>query len=169
MDAVMTRLSRLEDAQKATVDSCLEEFTHSVKSPMFMKDHAQDRLLNLKMVAEEANHPKNGFFQAVFRVLRENTGATDGQFKKYLKGLLGDKDHKKVLESIAKVDKAMRISSPPATRGFSYYRGAGRVNRSLVQCYYCYQFDHYQNSCPLCLPRSAGSSPLPKRQIFRST
>ena len=40
MDAVMTRLSRLEDAQKATVDSCLEEFTHSVKSPMFMKDHA---------------------------------------------------------------------------------------------------------------------------------
>lgn len=93
----------------------------------------------------------------------------DGQFKKYLKGLLGNKDHKKVLESIAKVDKAMRISSPPATRGFTYYRGAGRVNRSLVQCYYCYQFGHYQNSCPLCLPRSAGSSPLPKRQIFRST
>lgn len=62
--------------------------------------------------------------------MRENTGATDGQFKKYLKGLLGDKDHKKVLESIAKVDKVMRISSPPATRGFSYYRGAERVNRS---------------------------------------
>ena len=46
--------------------------------------------------------------------MREKTGAMDGQFKKYLKVLLGDKDHKKVLESIAKVDKAMRISSPLA-------------------------------------------------------
>ena len=111
------------------------------------------------MVAKEANHPKIGFFEAVFRALREKTGATDGQFKKYLKVLLGDKDHEKVLESIAKVDKAMRISSPLATRGFSYYRGAERVNCSSVQCYYCYQFGHYQNSCPLHLLRRAGFNP----------
>ena len=132
MDAVMTRLRRFEDAQKATVDSCLEEFRHLIKSPMFTKDRALDRLLNLKMVAKEANHPKSGFFEAVFRALREKTGATDVQFTKYLEVLLGDKDHETVLESIAKVDKAMRISSPPASRGFSYYRGAGRVNRSSV-------------------------------------
>ena len=51
-DAVMTRLQRLEDAQKATVDSCLEEFRHLIKLPMFTKDRALDRLLNLKMVAK---------------------------------------------------------------------------------------------------------------------
>ena len=97
MDAVMTRLRRLEDAQTATVDSCLEEFRHLIKSPMFTKDRALDRLLNLKMVAKEANHPKSGFFEAVFRALREKTGAMDdGQFTKYLEVLLGDK------ESIAK-------------------------------------------------------------------
>ncbi|CAH3025670.1 unnamed protein product [Porites evermanni] len=44
MNAVMTRLRRLEDGQKATVDSCLEEFRHLVKSPMFTKDRALDRL-----------------------------------------------------------------------------------------------------------------------------
>lgn len=53
MDAVMTRLCRLEDAQKATV-----EFRHLIKAPMFMKNRALDRLLNLKMVAKEANHPE---------------------------------------------------------------------------------------------------------------
>lgn len=164
MDAViMIRLRRLEDAQKATVDSCSEEFRHLIKSPLFTKDRALDRPLNLKMVAKEANHPKSGFLEAVFRALREKTGATDVQFTKYLEVLLGDKDHEKVLESIAKVDKAMRISSPPAFRGFSYYRGAGRVNRSSVQCYYCYQFGHYQNSCPLRLRQRAGSGLPPKR------
>ena len=86
----------------------------------------------------------SGFFETVFRALREKTGVTDDQFTKYLEVLLGNKDHEEVLESIAKVDKAMRISSPPASRRFSYYRGTGRVNRSSVQCYYCYQFDHYQ-------------------------
>ena len=77
MDAVMIRLRRLEDAQKATVDSCLEEFRHLIKSPLFAKDSALDRLLNLKMVAKEANHPKSDFFEAVFRALREKTSATD--------------------------------------------------------------------------------------------
>ena len=91
MDAVMTRLRRLEDAQKATVDSCLEEFRHLIKSPMFTKDRALDRLLNLKMVAKEANHPKSGFFEAVFRALREKTGATDDQFTKFQEVLLGDR------------------------------------------------------------------------------
>ena len=161
MDAVMIRLRRLEDAQKATVDSCLEEFRHLIKSPLFTKDRALDRLLNLKMVAKEVNHPKSGFFEAVFRALREKTGATDVQFTKYLEVLLGDKDHEKVLESIAKVDKTMRISSPTASRGFSYYTGAGRVNR-----YYCYQFGHYQNSCTLRLPQRAASCPPPKRGRF---
>ena len=105
------------------------------------------------MVAKEANHPKTGFFEAVFRALRENTGAMDDQLKKYLEVLLGDKDHKKALESIATADKAMRISSPLATRRFSYYRGAGHVNRSSVQCYYCYQFP----CCP-----EGGLRPFPR-------
>ena len=104
------------------------------------------------MVAKEANHPKTGFFEAVFRALRQNTGGMDDQLKKYLEVFVGDKDHEKVLESMATADKAMRIS-PPATRGFSYYRGAGRVNRSSFQCYYCYQFP----CCP-----GGGLRPFPR-------
>ena len=45
MNAAMTRFRRLEDGQNATVDSCLEKFRQLVKSPMFTKDRALDRLL----------------------------------------------------------------------------------------------------------------------------
>ncbi|KAK3705581.1 hypothetical protein QZH41_008451 [Actinostola sp. cb2023] len=148
LEDMMERLKKLENAQKATVDSCLDELRHLVKSPMFSKDRALDRLLNLKMVAKEDKHPKSGFFEAVLRALREKTSGTDEQFKQYLEVLWGDKDHEKVLETMAKVDKAMRLSLPRATRGYSSYRGRGRVDRALVQCYYCRQFGHYQNFCP---------------------
>ena len=46
---VVKRLKKLEDAQKATVDSCIDEIRHLVKSPMFTKDRALDYLLNLKI------------------------------------------------------------------------------------------------------------------------
>ena len=53
------------------------------------------------MVAKESNHHKPGFY--------------DDQFERYLEVLLGDKDHKKVLEMMLEVDKAMRSSvSRPA-------------------------------------------------------
>ena len=57
------------------------------------------------------------------------------------------------LEEFRHLVKAMRIPSPPATRRFSYYRGAGRVNRSSVQCYYYYQFP----CCP-----EGGLRPFPR-------
>ena len=86
------------------------------------------------------------------KIVREKTAATDDQFKEVLGGF-------------GKVDKAMRISSPPATRDFGYYWGAGR-DRTSVQCYYCFQFGHYQNSCQLRLSRRAGSDPPPLRGRF---
>ena len=48
------------------------------------------------MVAKEANHPKSGFFEAVFQALRKKTGMRDDQVTKYLEVLLGYKDHEKV-------------------------------------------------------------------------
>ena len=59
---VVKRLKKLEDTQKATVDSCIDEIRHIVKSPMFTKNRALDYLLNLKIVAKEATNSRSGFF-----------------------------------------------------------------------------------------------------------
>ena len=99
--------------------------------------------------------------------MREKIGVTDDQFKKYLQVLLGDKDEEKVLESMTKVDKAMRTSSPRPTRMFS--RGRGRANSVSVECYYCHQYGHYQSYCPTRLARGSGSAPSAKGALLQDS
>jgi len=109
---VMRRLEALENSQKASVQSALEELKHFIKMPMFNKEKALDYLINLKTVAKESNNPKSRFFNAVLQAMKDKIGLPDSQFQQYLQVLLGDKDHEKVLDSIAKVDKAMRVAVP---------------------------------------------------------
>lgn len=103
-----------------------------------------DYLINLKIVAKESNHPKSGFFNAVLQAMKDKIRVRDSQFQQYLQVRLGDKDHEKVLDSIAKVDKAMRVAAP---RPFAA-RGRGRGGRASVRCFACNQFGHYQSYCP---------------------
>jgi len=141
---VMQRLEALENSQKASVESVLEELQHFIKMPMFNKEKALDYLINLKIVAKESNHPKSGFFNAVLQAMKDKIRVPDSQFQQYLQVLVGDKDHEKVLDSIAKVDKAMRVAAP---RPFAA-RGRGRGGRASVRCFACNQFGHYQSYCP---------------------
>lgn len=141
---VMWRLEALENSQKASVESALEELQHFIKMPMFNKEKALDYLINLKIVAKESNHPKSGFFNAVLQAMTDKIRVPDSQFQQYLQVLLGYKDHEKVLDSIAKVDKAMRVAAP---RPFAA-RGRGHGGRASVRCFTCNQFRHYQSYCP---------------------
>ena len=136
-DEVLQRLKRLEESQKASVDSTLADIRLLLKAPSFSKDQALDLLLNLKMVAKETNHPRAGFFDAAFRSLREKSVSPVVQFRKYMEVILGDKDQEKVLDMMSKVGKSMRLSTP----GFNRVpeRGRGHSFRS-VQCYHCRHF-----------------------------
>ena len=131
---VMRRLEALENSQRASVESALEELQHFIKMPMFNREKALDYLINLKIVAKEWNHPKSGFFNAVLQAMKDKTRVPDSQFQQYLQVLLGDKDH----------DKAMRVTAP---RPFAA-RGRGRGGRASVRCFACNQFGHYQSYCP---------------------
>ena len=160
----MRRIKKLEDAQKATVDSSLEEIRHFLKSAVFTKDKVLDLLLNLKLVAKETKHPRSGFFEAVLGTTRDRTTVPVEQFKRYLEVLLGDKDQEKVLETIAKVDKAARVSSSSkVARSGNFTRNIrDRANRTSVQCFFCHQFCHFQAYCPA-RGNQGGSGPSSKR------
>ena len=110
INEVLERIKKLEESQKASVDSTLRELRLLMKAPVFTKDQALDYLLNIRMVAKESNHPNAGFYEAVLRALREKSRVPYDQFKRYLDVLLGDKDHEKVLEMMSKVDKLIRSS-----------------------------------------------------------
>ena len=76
--------------------------------------------------------------------MQEITYISNYQFKRYLRALLGDKDDETVLNSMTKVEKAMKASTPRPFRR----RGRGRGNRASATCYACAQIGHYQNYCP---------------------
>ena len=103
-------------AQQQTVDAKLAEIRQliSSKAVAFNKDHMMDLLLGLKLVARETKHSKASYYATVLEAMREKLSSPDDQIKKYVSLLLGDKDYERVMEAMAKVDKATKASAAVA-------------------------------------------------------
>ena len=149
------RLDELEKSQNASVEGLLSQLRRlaASKSVLFSKDHAMDTLLQLKILAKELKHQKASYFSAVLEALREKMSASEDQFKKYLLALLGDKEQEKVLDTIAKVDKASKASrdspGPSSGSGLRVLRARRRYARlDGARCFNCNRVGHYQNRCP---------------------
>ena len=70
---VKRRLAVLENSQKPTVDSALEQLQMFIRAPSFSKERALGYLISLKVVAKETSHLKSGFYIAVLRAMQEKT------------------------------------------------------------------------------------------------
>lgn len=116
----------------------------NAKDGPFSKDIVLDLVLNLKKVAKESKHPKSGYYSAVVQALREKMTVPDEQFRRYITGLLGDRDQEEVLKKIAQVDKAGKIK-----KSIAEPRGRARFQPYNVQCYFCLGYGHYQRNCYL--------------------
>ena len=117
------------------------------KSLAFTKENALDQLLNLKVVAMEGKHEKAGYYAAVFQALKEKMSAPEDQFKRYLIVLLGDKEEEKVHEKLAKIDKSYRRQSQP--RQFRPYNNWQPQGGSMIRCFACRRYGHFQRNCPM--------------------
>ena len=74
------RLEALENAQKATIDSVLEQLQLFIQALNFTKERALDYLISLKIVAKESSQPKSAFFNAVLRAMQKRIRVPDSQF-----------------------------------------------------------------------------------------
>jgi len=67
--------------------------------------------------------------------------------------LLGDKDHTKVYEAVAKVEKAMSKGRPWSGSSQRWrssdvpYKGRGMRSSAPIQCYFCGKFGHIMARC----------------------
>ena len=80
--------------------------------------------------------------------------------------LLGDKDHAKVYEAVAKVAKVVGRGAPWSGsfhrgRGDGLCRGRGMRNSASIQCHYCGKFGHIMAKCYA--RRDAQQGPLAAR------
>ena len=108
MDGLLNRIKALEDKQKPSVGSLKKAIVqYGLRQPSdFDKYKMLELVEQLKNVAQQIKDKKADYFATVYATLQERIHTSPEQFRLYVLSLLGDRDYDKVVESIAKVDKA---------------------------------------------------------------
>ena len=112
----------------------------------FNKDEAIDILETLQNTSRDNQDDKRDFYRLVYQTARAKVD------RALVLPLLGDKDHTKVYEAVAKVEKAMTGRSPSSEsfyreRGDAQYRGRGMRSGAPIQCYFCGKYGHIMARC----------------------
>jgi hypothetical protein len=116
--------------------------------------------------AKDVGQEKSSFLAAATQALRDRTDKPLEQFQAYFLAIFADKDYAKVLNSLAKVDKALGVKQPEractSTQPVSVARNPGRAP---MICYYCGAPGHIS---PFCYKKRAHArrgrfSPYPQR------
>ena len=114
---MLLRIKALEDRQKPSIASLKKAVTQYCLRPLsdFDKYKAVDMVEQLANVSLQVKDKKADYYATVHSTLQERISKSAEQFKSYVLSLLGDREYEKVVESLAKVDKAFNqdtTSSP---------------------------------------------------------
>ena len=119
----------------------------------FNKYEAIDILETLQNTFRDNQDEKRKFNRLVYQTARRKVDLPKEHFRALVLRLLGDKDHTKVYEAVAKVENAMSTRGPSSGsfhRGRSIdvpYKGRGMRSSAPVQCYFCGKFGHIMARC----------------------
>eukprot|EP00794_Sanderia_malayensis_P006725 gene6725-7483_t len=107
VEALLRRLEALEQGQEVSVDQQKKSIVQYAlrQAPDFEKYEAINMVERLKLLAREKRDDKTSFYSTVHASLWQRIGCPPEQFRSYVLALLGDRDYKKVVEAIGKVDK----------------------------------------------------------------
>ena len=92
---------------KSSVENLLKRLMSLASRPLveFNKYEALELVDVLKNAAHDSKHEKEAYYSLVFGTLRGKLDEPNDQFRNFIFPLLGDKDHEKVLDVVAKVEK----------------------------------------------------------------
>lgn len=112
---------------------------------------------DLVSTAKETKHEKSAFLAAAAQALRDRVEQPLDRFQAYFLALFNDKDYVKVLDSLAKVDKALRTRGEKTSSRVSTDRpqeqgqSNGSFERNIrYRCHYCGVAGH---TAPYCFRR----------------
>ena len=140
----------MDTLTKSSVDNLLKRLMSLASRPLveFNKYEALELVDALKNAAHDSKHEKEACYRLVFETLRGKLDQPSDQLRNFIFPLLGDKDHEKVLDVVAKVEKSN-------LRQIQKSSGAGGVskNRSYLssrpprRCFYCNKPGHIKAQC----------------------
>ena len=145
----------LDELTKLSVTTVIKKMLDYAARPLseFNKYEAIDILETLQNTSRDNQDEKREFYRLVYHTARGKVDLPKEHFRALVLRLLGDKDHTKVYEAVAKVEKAMGSGSPWSVsshrgRGSNIpYRGRGMRSSAPVQCYFCGKFGHIMARC----------------------
>ena len=158
---------KIESPAASSVDSLLTKIRNLASRPIpeFNTFEALELLEALKNAAQDVKHEKTGYFWLTFETLRTKMNQSNEQFRNFLLLLLGDKDHEKILEIVARVEKTNR-----RTHG-KQGRATATAPYSVFRCHYCGRPGHTRANCfkrKRDMGEPSGESPRPPKQSQNS-
>ena len=121
MDQLLKRIESLEGQSKGDFDS--QQVTLSAYGLRSAADFDKYTALSMaESVAQEAHrlsHEKASFLDAAVQGLRPRLQASTEKFQAYFLALFSDEDYPKMLDSLAKVDKAHKKAAPAPSQAFT--------------------------------------------------
>ena len=139
----------MEGVTNASPENLVERVLTYSPRPLseFHKYDVLEMLETLHNKAADSNHEKRKYYRFVFYTAREKVETPKEQFKTLILRLLGDKDHERVLQIVAKVEKANREESTREIE--SRVGGEARSSRSShIRCFHCNRKGHVRANCP---------------------
>ena len=151
--------SKIESLAASLVDSLLTKIRNLAYRPIpeFNKFEALELLETLKNAAQDVRHKKTGYFQLTFDTLWTKMNQSNEQFHNFLLPLLGDKDHEKILEIVAKVKKTHRHILGKQGRAMA------TAPYSVFRCHYFGRPGHIRTNCLKCKRDMGGPSGVSPR------
>ncbi|KAJ7359066.1 hypothetical protein OS493_019978 [Desmophyllum pertusum] len=137
---LLQRIQALESQQQTSVENGLSGLA------AYGLRRKPDLTEDIVVVAHNSKHEKAAFLSAATKALRERLDKPLEQFQAYFLALLSDKDYSKVLDSISKVDKSLRLAASPMASPSTSPSMRSFQNNRLV-CNFCGTPGHTARFC----------------------
>ena len=108
----------METLTKSSVESSVQWIMSCASRPLadFNKYEALEMLESLQHTAQDTKHERRNFYRLVYQTVRGKMDVPHDQLKSLIPPLLGYKDHEKVFDVVAKVEKHYRRNSRGSLR-----------------------------------------------------
>ena len=136
---------------KSSVENLLKRLMSLASRPLveFNLYEALELVDALKNAAHDSKHEKEAYHRLVFETLRGKLDQPNDQFRNFIFPLLGDKDHEKVLDVVAKVAEKnnMRQMQKSSGSGGVLKNRSYPSSRKPRRCFYCNRPGHIKVHC----------------------
>jgi len=143
---------KVETVTTATVDGMVKKVISYASRPVteFNKHEVVEMMETLYHTAHDRSDTKEGYFRLAYHTIRGKIELPKEQLRHLVLRMVGDKDHERIFDIVAKVEKQSRSTARNRFQDSSpYQRPRSQVGGAIeIRCFGCQQLGHIRARCP---------------------